>query len=211
MGWLDSNGLRRVWENIRTALAQKQDKLTGTIGQVVGFDAAGKPVAQSTASLVGPQGAAGKSAYQYAVEGGYTGTETAFKALMADAATETYVDEWVYNLAMTQYLALSGAHKGLARVEYGSYGDMRQVFYCSGKFRADAIGTLYLNPPPGYAFTGLVGSSLPVLFCNNQKVNGTIDVYGRYQFTLSSGMAGKEFRLLNGAGDGFVFLSVEMV
>ena len=39
--------------------------------------------------VVGP---AGKSAYQYAVDGGYTGTEAEFGALLADAASKTYVD-----------------------------------------------------------------------------------------------------------------------
>ena len=110
------------------ALDEKQDKLTGAAGQVVGFDAAGKPVAQGTQHLVGPQGpqgetgpqgpagpegpqgpegpagpqgpageqgpqgepgppgaageGGGKSAYEYAVDGGYTGTEEEFQALM---------------------------------------------------------------------------------------------------------------------------------
>lgn len=115
-------------EVANAALDEKQDKLTGAAGQVVGFDALGRPVAQSTASLVGPQGpqgetgpqgpagpegpqgpvgpagpqgpageqgpqgepgpqgpageGGGKSAYEYAVDGGYTGTEEEFQALM---------------------------------------------------------------------------------------------------------------------------------
>lgn len=40
-------------------------------------------------------GPAGKSAYQYAVDGGYTGTEAEFQALMADAASKTYVDDTI--------------------------------------------------------------------------------------------------------------------
>lgn len=75
-------------EQANAELAEKQDELTGTQGQVVGFNAAGKPVAQGTESLIGPPGADGapgsdgKSAYQYAVDGGYTGTEAEFEALM---------------------------------------------------------------------------------------------------------------------------------
>lgn len=117
----------------------KQDKITGAMGQVVGFDASGNPVAQSTESLRGPAGTngaaagfgtptatvdanvgtpsvtvtatgsntakvfsfafknlkgakgdkgdTGKSSYQYAKEGGYTGTEDEFKALMGLAGT----------------------------------------------------------------------------------------------------------------------------
>lgn len=60
MGWLDSNGLKKVWDNVKAALAEKQDKLVGAAGQVVGFDAAGNAVAQSTDSLVGPQGPKGE-------------------------------------------------------------------------------------------------------------------------------------------------------
>lgn len=47
----------------------------------------------------GAAGAAGKSAYQYAVEGGYTGTEAKFKTLIAHAATEAYVDDAIGDLA----------------------------------------------------------------------------------------------------------------
>ena len=46
------------------ALDEKQDKLTGAAGQVVGFDAAGKPVAQGTQHLVGPQGPQGETGPQ---------------------------------------------------------------------------------------------------------------------------------------------------
>lgn len=49
-------------EAANAALEEKQDKLTGTQGQVVGFDTTGKPVAQSTESLVGPQGPQGTDA-----------------------------------------------------------------------------------------------------------------------------------------------------
>ena len=39
----------------------------------------------------------GKSAYEYAKDGGYTGTEDEFKALMATPMTEEKVDERVNN------------------------------------------------------------------------------------------------------------------
>lgn len=93
----------------RQELAEKQDKLTGEAGQVLGFDEDGNPVAQGTQALVGPpgadgapgekgdkgdkgepgepgpagpQGKDGKSAYQCAVEAGYTGTEAVFYAAL---------------------------------------------------------------------------------------------------------------------------------
>ena len=46
MGFLDSGGLAHFWAKVKTALSAKQDKLTGTAGQVVGFDAQGQAVAQ---------------------------------------------------------------------------------------------------------------------------------------------------------------------
>lgn len=50
MGYLDKSGLSHLWEKIKTALSGKQDKLTGTQGQVVGFDRAGNAVAQDAPS-----------------------------------------------------------------------------------------------------------------------------------------------------------------
>lgn len=54
-------------------LEEKQDRLTGTRGQVVGFNKNGNAVAQE----------AGKSAYELAVDGGYSGTEEQFAAILA--------------------------------------------------------------------------------------------------------------------------------
>ena len=50
-------------------------------------DASGKriKVAGGGSGAVGPSGQDGKSAYDYAVAGGYTGTEAAFQALMGSA------------------------------------------------------------------------------------------------------------------------------
>jgi len=45
-------------------LAKKQDELTGPPGMVLGFDADGKPQAQSTDQLVGPQGPQGPQGEQ---------------------------------------------------------------------------------------------------------------------------------------------------
>ncbi len=50
MGYLDKSGLSHLWGKIKTALSDKQDKLTGTQGQVVGFDGAGNAVAQDAPS-----------------------------------------------------------------------------------------------------------------------------------------------------------------
>lgn len=47
---LDGAGLAQVNEIINTRLSQKQDILTGTQGQVVGFDEDGNPIAQDLSS-----------------------------------------------------------------------------------------------------------------------------------------------------------------
>ena len=43
-------------------------------------------------TIQGPAGLSGKSAWQYAVDGGYAGTEKDFSQLLANAATKQYVD-----------------------------------------------------------------------------------------------------------------------
>lgn len=52
MGFLDNAGLAHVWEKVKTALGGKQNKLTGTAGQVVGFNAQGQAVAQDAPECV---------------------------------------------------------------------------------------------------------------------------------------------------------------
>lgn len=44
MSYLDKEGLDYLWQKIKTALAEKQNTLTGQPGQVVGFDASGAAV-----------------------------------------------------------------------------------------------------------------------------------------------------------------------
>ena len=44
MGYLDNNGLAHLWEALKTNLSGKQDKLTGSPGQIVGFDDGGNAV-----------------------------------------------------------------------------------------------------------------------------------------------------------------------
>lgn len=65
------------------------------LGRVVGAD--------------GAAGADGKSAYDYAVEGGYTGTEEEYKAKMANSATEQYVDEKIATVLPKSGGTMTGA------------------------------------------------------------------------------------------------------
>lgn len=50
MGYLDKNGLAYLWGKVTAALSGKQNILTGSSGQLVGFDAEGKAVAQAAPS-----------------------------------------------------------------------------------------------------------------------------------------------------------------
>lgn len=45
----------------------------------------------------------GKSAYDYAVDGGYEGTEEEFQEMMADVATKTYVDNAITGAMEASY------------------------------------------------------------------------------------------------------------
>jgi len=47
MGYLDSAGLTHLWGKVKDVLSRKQDKLTGTAGQVVGFGLDGAAEAQN--------------------------------------------------------------------------------------------------------------------------------------------------------------------
>lgn len=49
---ISQSGLSYFWSKIKPILGGKQDKLTGTTGQVVGFDAQGNAVAQEATSGV---------------------------------------------------------------------------------------------------------------------------------------------------------------
>ncbi len=79
-------------KGLDAALAEKQNKLTGTQGQVLGFDSQGNPTAQNADSIKGAQGADGQSAYQLAVKNGFSGTETAWLASLKGADGQPGVD-----------------------------------------------------------------------------------------------------------------------
>lgn len=66
--------LSKAFSIIKSALRTKQDALTGEAGQYVGFDADGNPTPVSAPG--------GMTPYEYAVAGGYTGTEEEFLELL---------------------------------------------------------------------------------------------------------------------------------
>lgn len=103
MGFLDNAGLAHVWEKVKTALSAKQDKLTGTEGQVVGFDAYGEAEAwNAVLSFNGRTGAVTPQNGDYTAEmvGAVAGsgvqtiqalTQEEYDALTAKDASTLYV------------------------------------------------------------------------------------------------------------------------
>ena len=145
MGYLDHAGLSHFWGKVKAALAAKQDKLSGAAGQVVGFGADGAPEARSAEELKGP---AGKSAYQYAQDGGYTGTEAEFQALIGSgpwvkgngslASTDVTVP---LALALdTQPGTVQDVGKVWTEATLPVVEEWRSIAYGGGKFVAVASG-----------------------------------------------------------------------
>lgn len=83
MGYLDDTGLAHFWARLKETIALKQNLLTGTEGQFVGFDAGGNPVAVEAPG--------GQSPYDYASEAGYTGTEEQFRSALANLRALPFV------------------------------------------------------------------------------------------------------------------------
>ena len=92
---------------IKAYVDTKMSKDTDAVaGNVAIFDANGNAVdsGKSQADFKGEDGndgEDGKSAYQYAQQGGYTGTEAEFAAELADIATQTYVREHIASALTT--------------------------------------------------------------------------------------------------------------
>lgn len=208
MGYLDNAGLAHFWGKVKGALDGKQDKLAGAAGQVVGFDADGKPVAQSTAGLASPAGADGKSAYQYAVDGGYTGTEAEFQALMADAATKAYVDSLIGQVRAEAFKAAAKIaclviHTGnseqrtnLKLTSFALCNEDYSLTY-SGTLPYDIVNNIVLEPPPGYAFTGLAYTWLPALKIGTGCRMGILNADGAITFNLEHSDAGATFTFVS--------------
>lgn len=90
--FLDAAGLARYTEKVKQLLAGKQDALTGVKGQVVGFDTAGKALAQGTEDLGGPW---------LPLAGGTLTGALSVQPPAADAnpATKKYVDDLLGDVA----------------------------------------------------------------------------------------------------------------
>ena len=83
--------------------------------------------------IINPVVKEGKSAYQYAVDGGYTGTEEEFRKLLGSGPwlSEPEADK--------RYIRPGGQYPGASYTRLGSFalGDDNIIVVCSGDQRAD--------------------------------------------------------------------------
>lgn len=123
MGYLDSTGLAHLWQGVKAALSAKQDKLTGTPGQVVGFDESGKAVAQSAAGLGGGS-SGGSTGEAYSTQEQVIGTWIDGKPLYRRVfqGEEITIAGWGNEYGISSAYTLSGgAIEGISKV-VGLYG-----------------------------------------------------------------------------------------
>ena len=116
-----TNGAKLWLCPVNNPLVMNPDRATSDMTQEVGVNDKGKLVTKPTTSVEGggsgtgapgPAGEPGKSAYQYAVEGGYTGTEAEFAAKLA----EKIPDKLPNPNALTFTGAVTGSYDGSAPV-----------------------------------------------------------------------------------------------
>lgn len=89
-----------AWESIGTMRGPK-----GDVGEAGPQGPKGETGSQGPKGDAGPSGQDGKTAYEYAVQNGYTGTEVQFGSILSNAATELYVNTAVATRANALGLA----------------------------------------------------------------------------------------------------------
>lgn len=140
--------------------------------------------------VVGPDG---KSAYQYVVDGGYTGTEAEFGALLADAASKTYVDTLFNRVApvivTVQVTRGSGSNATVQNYNVKCYPVETGVssYSINFSFPAGIVSEVRVLPPEQYAFTGLYYSSGMLMEYRGEGTftSGRIDNNGSVWFPIS--------------------------
>ena len=173
---------------INTALAQA--KASGE------FDGADGQPGKNGAN--GAPGADGKSAYQYAVEGGYTGTEAEFAAKLAEELPDTLPNP----NALTFTGAVSGTYDGSAAVTVdipsggGGTTGGGETWETILNATADGDTISYVNN--GYAYTEIEAYIvIKTGFANGQNIyftsgsKGTIYEEPRIYATVASGWTGQ--------------------
>lgn len=141
--YLDSEGLRYVWDKIKGYLAKKQDKLFGKAGQVVGFDERGKAVALNGSNIA-------EQAYDLAL----------------NAASQAYVDG-KFNLIAPVLVSVEALGDHNAIVYSGhvkaypadSVIPSYSINVTLDNRRNGGANRVVITPPQNYAFTGVYHSS----------------------------------------------------
>ena len=95
-----------------------------------------------------PGGSGGMTPYDYAVSGGYTGTEEEFKATLSDAATKGYVDDAIAGL-VTQNQIQEAIRAAINRFAVNNWAavatpnaaDLYSIAYGNGVFVSTADGS----------------------------------------------------------------------
>ena len=167
-----------AWE-VATAAAEaiveldtaKQDKLTGTAGQVVGFDADGNAVAQN--------GSFADKAY-------VDGLVDAVRADMLKA------------MEKIACLVIEGSNTRInLKLKPFNAADMDYSLTYSGTLPYSTNGYLTLEPPPGYAFTGLASTWQPAVKIGTQKYYGSLQTDGSIRFSVSPTSANNNFEFVS--------------
>lgn len=145
-------------KDIQSATIDNSGHLILTLTDGTTLDAGVAKGAQGEKGATGPAGANGKSAYQYALEGGYTGTEAEFLAKLA----EEMPDKLPNPNALTFTGAVTGSYDGSAPVSVeipsgeGGTGGGGDVFELIGEATSSGVsdvvgltipfdGSLYKN------------------------------------------------------------------
>lgn len=136
-------------------------------------------VAKGAQGATGPAGAYGKSAYQYAQDGGYTGTEEEFAAKMAaEIPTFDYITEEVED-----EIACTGITLDKSVLTFNSAGQQTIIATMTPANTTDALKWTSDNPAVAAVSDGVVtayanGSATITATCGGHSASCTVEVSG---------------------------------
>lgn len=145
MGFLNNDGLSHFWDRIKVRLSAKQDKLTGTQGQVVGFDATGDAVSQD-APITGITQEEADSRYLQLIGGTVNGEVGA-------ESISVYRDRLGHTTTDTQYVHIFARSNGRLYLTSGNnaYWEVLDPVYSS-----DAANKKYVDEAINTAINGAI-------------------------------------------------------
>ncbi len=148
---------------------------------------------------------AGINPYEYAQAGGYQGTEDEFKQLLANAVTKATVEDMIAQAKAELFMsaakiaclvtidAVGHEHRHNQKLTPVSLANEDYSLTCNGTIPADSGQYIRLEPPPGYAFTGLAYTWVPALKIGETFRIGTLEADGVITFTLNPSDVGQSF------------------